>query len=166
MKVQNLINGQYLAAGEHKLYWYASDEDGSFLELASDAYPQVGIWASLSDFPQVLVLNRPVIGKTTVSPTVFSPMSGAYSGSRGKSHIRFDLDRASKVILTVNSADSGKFVYQKTYPSVSKGAVDLEWDGKDSNGIYVGNGRYRYKVVASSSGSESTPQFGMQQIWH
>ncbi|OGL44411.1 MAG: hypothetical protein A2161_04370 [Candidatus Schekmanbacteria bacterium RBG_13_48_7] len=80
------------------------------------------------------------------------------------SPIKYDLsDDASEVTITIYD-ENGKVIKTKTFSGLNKGNHFYQWDGKDSDGNSVSDGKYSFEILAKDIDGNSVETERYSQI--
>lgn len=67
----------------------------------------------------------------------------------------FELKQAADSVKVNVLSSSGSVIRTIDSGALSKGVHEFNWDGKNNDGTTVGNGSYRFEVVATAAGEEA-----------
>ena len=82
----------------------------------------------------------------SLSSGQFDPFSG------GKNILTFDMPKDTEVIVTVRIFDMKNImILEKKLGTLKEGQHKFTWDGKDGKGKIVGEGFYKYELLATTS---------------
>ncbi|NJM32271.1 MAG: flagellar hook assembly protein FlgD [Limnobacter sp.] len=74
----------------------------------------------------------------------------------GQAEGAFELKQAADSIKVEITNASGQAIRTINLESAGKGIHEFGWDGKNNDGTAVGNGTYRFKVVATAAGQDAS----------
>ena len=168
------LTGEPMGAGKYTITWAGDTSDGTVLDM--DYYRKkygsgASFIAAAAYYRQlasnVIFVKNPLrIGSPVGNPSIYSPKNGDGVFSK-KLEIKFQLNAAADVYVTVNDAQTGAEIISWMSGSFSEGDNSLYWDGRDKNGKYLAPGVYRIGIKAiDKKGRESLIRYMLQRIFY
>lgn len=153
--------------GTHTIVWNGENSDGVLIHPPAGDSFLFGIFAYTLPNNAIYVRSGVHASGLAVSPAILDPTGLADDGLPATGTVRFDLNRAGAVELTVFNADTGAEMLRRTIGGLDGGEQEVTWDGRDGTGTLVAPGRYRIGVAGlDQHGSRSTAVFALQRIYY
>ncbi len=155
-----------LGRGSHTITWNGENSDGQLIEAPPGDRFLFGIFAYTLPDNAIYVRSGIHVASVTAAPSIFQPTENATDGA-ALSHIEVNLNRAGRVRLVINDAESGQDVAQFDYDGLAAGDNTLTWDGRDNDGDFVAPGTYRLGVTGiDDNGFESITVYALQRVYY
>jgi hypothetical protein len=141
------IEDRYEESGPHTFYWAGVDGTGA---LRRD-FSVVVVASHRDNFAKNAVVvfgTKPGLVNVRVTPPVYGPALGSQA-------VSFDLSTygGSPAAVTISFLNQASLSVLRTLtlPSVSAGHVEVPWDGRAENGMWVAAGAYTVTVTAQDT---------------
>jgi flagellar hook assembly protein FlgD len=138
------VKDRYEGPGSKKFVWTGYDEDGAF----RDEFRGVVIIGRRDKFPRSVVVvhgSRPGLGDLHVEPPIFSPFAGEQVV---QVELETHLGEPVDLLVEFRNLDSQSVLRTIWLPAQSPGAIEIPWDGRADNGMFVAPGRYLVNLLA------------------
>ena len=153
--------------GTHTIVWNGENSEGQLIHPPAGDSFLFGIFAYTLPNNAIYVRSGVHVSAVSSAPSVFDPTTSADDGSAAVSTVRFTLNRAGNVELSVHDATTGALVLRRTVEGLDGGAQSVTWDGRNAEGILVAPGRYRLGIAGiDETGARSTVVYTMQRIYY
>ena len=150
-----LANYEYRESGTHTFVWAGVDGTGALL---SDMKGYTLQYVSMEDNAVVVYGTRPKItnGTVTVSPPLFNPDKGPQTVSFAFTSFQ---NQTVDVTATFINQSSLSILRTINLIGVNPGNINISWDGKADNGMWVAPGGYTVTVkITDSIGNSASSQ--------
>ena len=126
-----------------------------------------GIFAYTLPNNAIYVRSGVHVSAVSSAPSIFDPTTSGDDGTAALSSVRFTLNRAGSVELSIHDATTGALVLRRTMNDIASGAQSITWYGRNGEGILVAPGRYRLGVAGiDETGARSTVVYTMQRVYY
>ncbi|WP_189611457.1 FlgD immunoglobulin-like domain containing protein [Saccharospirillum salsuginis] len=155
-----------LGRGSHTITWNGENADGQLIEAPPGDRFLFGIFAYTLPDNAIYVRSGVHVASVTAEPSILQPTQNTPEGP-AVSRITVNLNRAGRVRLVINDAESGQDVAEFEYVDLSAGDNTLTWDGRDNDGHFVAPGTYRLGVTGlDDNGYESITVYALQRVYY
>ena len=142
-----IYNRKFDASGPHTITWAGVDPTGVFRPDVKS----VGIVTDQATFPKnaVIVYGRsPVVSNVHVAPPNYGPANGSQTVSFTLATYQSQAAAVTVSFLNQNSLSTLRTI---TIPSQAPGNVNVPWDGRAVDGLWVAPGPYTVTVTATDA---------------
>lgn len=156
-------------AGTHTIRWDGLDANGKPAVPPPGDRFLFGIFGFTLPDNAIFIQSAPVISNVTVDPNYFDPATSNFlSPSNPTAVVRYDLNKAADVELTVTNLTTGLIVRRIAQPGTGAGSgLTIAWDGRADGGLFVDKGDYRLTLRAvDSTGSASINRFALVRVFY
>lgn len=162
-RLMTFMQRRPMGKGKHRLIWNGEDNNGKLIELASGKTFIIGMFAYRFPDNGIYVRSGANITNVVRTPSILVPDSVANPSTK----LAFDLSNKATVRLIIHNAETGKVVATFNFPDLKTGSNEVNWEGKNNNGVHVEPGKYRLGITAiDTNGYQSITRYVVQQVYY
>lgn len=167
-EVVGLFDRRPFGRGTHTAYWDGTDINGKVVAPPPGETFLWGMTAFTLPDNAVFVENAPQITAVSADPNYFDPATGNFiTPDKPKTKISYTLTKQASVTLQVFRTGTNALMRTVTQTNVAAGAGTVEWDGRDSNGVFADKGDYRLSVKATdAAGNQSIVRYVLVKVFY
>lgn len=167
-EVVSLFDRKLFGRGTYTAYWDGTDITGRIVAPPPGEQFLWGMTAFTLPDNAIFVEVAPQITNVSANPNYFDPSTGNFiSPQNPTTKIAYTLTKQSNVSLQVFRSGTNTLMRTIIQPNVPAGNGTVEWDGRDSTGIFADTGDYRLAVKATdAAGNQSIVRYVLVRVFH
>jgi PKD repeat protein len=167
-EVVSLYDRKLFGRGPYTVFWDGTDISGLIVTPPPGETFLWGMTAFTLPDNAIFVETAPQITNVAANPNYFDPSTGNFiSPQNPATKISYTLTKQANVSVQVFRSGSNILMRTITQPNAAAGAGTIEWDGRDSNGIFVDKGDYRLAVKATdAAGNQSIVRYVLVRVFY
>jgi PKD repeat protein len=167
-EVVSLFDRKLFGRGSYTAFWDGTDITGVIVAPPPGEQFLWGMTAFTLPNNAIFVEDAPQLTNVSANPNYFDPSTGDFiSPQNPTTKITYTLTKQANVSLQVFRSGTNTLRRTIVQPNVAAGTGAIEWDGRDSNGIFVDKGDYRLAVKATdATGNQSIVRYVLVRVFY